>query len=139
MLSMLVVVEVLEWLMCACSLLAKQVKHQIVTFWNGCMCIFCCDDSFMDQMIFSINMVNTKVVDNFLILLVLKFHDFRPSCLGVIDFRNLLSGFACHMDISEWLYCLAYVNMKSCIGDNRIVVVLFLWILKCLRSMFLVV
>ena len=42
---------------------------------------------------FSINMVNTKVVDNFLILLVLKFHNFRPDGLGVIDFRNLLSGF----------------------------------------------
>ena len=93
LLSMLVVVEVLEWLMCVCSLLAKQVKHQIVTFWNGCMCIFCCDDNFVDQMIFYINGVNTKVVDNLLILLVLKFHDFRPDGLGVIDFRSLLSGF----------------------------------------------
>jgi hypothetical protein len=43
---------------------------------------------------FSVNVVNTKVVDNFLILLVLKFHDFRPNGFGVIDFRSLLSGFA---------------------------------------------
>ena len=50
---------------------------------------------------FSVNVVNTRIVYNFLILLVLKFHDFRPDGLGVIDFRSLLSGFACHMDISE--------------------------------------
>ena len=47
------------------------------------------------------DVVNTKVADNFLILLVLKFHDFRPSDLGVIDFRNFLSGFACPLDRSE--------------------------------------
>ena len=85
----------------------------------------------MDQMMISINMVDTKVVDNFLIFLVLKFHDFRPNRLGVIDFRNLLSGFACPRDRSEWLYCLAYVNMESCIGDNNRVVVLFLRFPKC--------
>ena len=50
---------------------------------------------------FSINVVNTRVVDNFLILLFLKFHDFRPDDLGVIDFRSLLSGFACPLDRSE--------------------------------------
>ena len=38
------------------------------------------------QMMFSIDMLNTKVVDNFLILIILKFHDFRPAGLGVIDF-----------------------------------------------------
>ena len=55
------------------------------------MCIFCCDDKFMDQMMFSVNMVNTKVEDNFLILLVLKFHNFRHDGLWVIDFRSSLS------------------------------------------------
>ena len=86
---MLVVVEVLEWLMCVCSLLAKQMKYQIVILKNGSMCIFCCDDNFMDQMMFSVNVVITKVVDNFLILLFLKFHDFRPAGVGVIDFTSL--------------------------------------------------
>ena len=57
------------------------------------MCIFCCDDNFVDQMMFYVNMMNTKVVDNFLILLVLRFHDFKPDGLGVIDFRSLLLGF----------------------------------------------
>ena len=49
----------------------------------------------MMQIIFSIDMLNTKVVHNFLIVVVLKFHDFRPDGLGVIDFRSLLSGFGC--------------------------------------------
>ena len=33
---------------------------------------------------FYVNVLNTKVVDKFLILVFLKFHDFRPSGLGVI-------------------------------------------------------
>ena len=101
LLSVLVVVEVLEWLMCACSLLAKQVKYQIVIFRNDCMWIFCCDDNFVDQMMFSVNMVNTKVVDNFLIFSVIKFHDFRPDGLGVIDFRSCCQVFVCPLDRSE--------------------------------------
>ena len=81
---------------------------------------------------FSVDMLNTKVVDNFLISLVLKFHDFRSDGLGVIDFTSLLSAFACALNRSEWLYCLAYLNMESCIGDNRRVVVLLLRFPKCL-------
>ena len=80
------------------------------------------------------NVVNTKVVDNFLILLFLKCNDFRPDGLGVIDFSSLLSAFACALNRSEWLYCLAYLNMESCIGDNRIVVVILLIFPKCLRA-----
>ena len=87
---------------------------------------FCGGDIFVMQMMFSVDMLNTKVVDNFLIFLFLKFHDFRPDGLGVIDFTSLLSAFACAMNRSEWLYCLAYLNMESCIGDNRRVVVLLL-------------
>ena len=65
------------------------------------MCIFCCDDNFVNQMMFSVNMVNTKVLDNFLIWLVLKLHDFRPVGLGVIDFTSLLSAFACALNRCE--------------------------------------
>ena len=50
---------------------------------------------------FYVNMVNTKVVDNLFILLVLKFHDFRPDGLEVIDFRSLLSGLACPLNRSK--------------------------------------
>ena len=65
------------------------------------MCIFYYNDNFMDQMMFYVDMLNTKVVYNFLILLVLKFHDFRPAGLGVIDFTSLLSAFACPLNRSE--------------------------------------
>ena len=41
---------------------------------------------FVMQMMFSVDMLNTKVVYNFLIFPVLKFHDFRPDGSGVIDF-----------------------------------------------------
>ena len=68
---------------------------------NGCIYSFCGSDTFVMQMIFPVNVVNTKVVHNFLILLVLKFHDFRTDGLGVIDFRSLLSGFACPLNRSE--------------------------------------
>ena len=62
---------------------------------------FCGGDIFVMQMMFSIDMLNTKVVDNFLILLVLKLHDFRPAGLGVIDFTSLLSTFVCALNRSE--------------------------------------
>ena len=86
---------------------------------------FCGGDIFMMQMMFYENVMNTKVVDNFYILVFLKFQDFRPAGLGVIDFTSLLSTFACALNRSEWLHWLTYLNMESCIGDNMIVVVLF--------------
>jgi hypothetical protein len=46
------------------------------------------------QMMFSMNVVNTKVVDNLLVLIVLEFQDHWPDGLGVIDFTSSLSGFA---------------------------------------------
>ena len=52
-------------------------------------------------MMFSMDILNTKVGDNFLIMLFLKFYDFRPAGLGVIDFTNLLSIFACALNRSK--------------------------------------
>jgi hypothetical protein len=52
----------------------------------------------MIQIMLSMNVVNIKIVDKFIILLVLKFHDFRPDGFGVIDFKSLLSGFACPLN-----------------------------------------
>ena len=75
--------------------------HIVVSLLLCCMFSFCGGDIFMMEMMFSIDMLNTKVVDNFFILLVLKFHDFSSDGLGVIDFRSLLSGFACPLDRSE--------------------------------------
>ena len=56
---------------------------------------------FVMKMMFSVDILNTKVVYNVLIFLFLRFHDFRPDGLGVIDFTSLLSGFACPLDRSE--------------------------------------
>jgi len=50
--------------------------------------------NFVVIIMFSTNVVNRKVVGNFLILLVIKVLDYRPDGLGVIDFRSSLSGFA---------------------------------------------
>ena len=61
----------------------------------------CGGDIIEMQMMFSIDMMNTKVVANFLILLVLKFYDFRPAGLVVIEFRSLLSGFVGPLNRSE--------------------------------------
>ena len=102
----------------------------------GCIYNICGSDIFVIQMMFSVDILNTKVVDNFLILLFLKFQYFKPADLGVIDFKSLLSAFACALNRSEWLYCLAYLNIESCIGDKRRVV---FYLLNCPRTPFLVV
>jgi len=107
--------------------------------WNGCIYSLCCGDNFMMQMMFYVNVLNTKVVYKFLILLVLKFHYFSPVGLGFIDFTSLMSAFACPLNRSEWLYCLDYLNMESRIGYKRRVVVLLWSFPKCLRTPFLVV
>ena len=58
-------------------------------------------DIFMMQLMFAVDILNTKVIDNFIILLFLKFYDFRPAVLRVIDFTSLLSAFACALNRSE--------------------------------------
>jgi len=65
------------------------------------MSSFCGGDILVMQMMFYVDMLNTKVVYNFLIFLFLKFHDFRLAGLGVIDFTSLLSAFACPLNRSE--------------------------------------
>jgi hypothetical protein len=37
---------------------------------------------------FVVVVVNTKVVDNFIIFLVFKLHDHRPNTLGVMNLTN---------------------------------------------------
>ena len=103
------------------------------------MSSFCGGDIFVIQMKFYVDMLNTKVVGNFFILLGLKFHDFMHDSLRVIDFRSLLSSFACPLNRSEWLYYLDYVHMESYVGDNRRVVVFVLRFPKCLGALLLLI
>ena len=42
----------------------------------------------MGKMMFAVNLVNNKVVDNLLILLVSNFHGNRPNGLRVINVRS---------------------------------------------------
>jgi hypothetical protein len=46
---------------------------------------------FIMIIMFSVNVLNTKVVGNFHVLLFLEFHDFRPAGLGVMSFTISLS------------------------------------------------
>ena len=54
------------------------------------MSSLCCVDKFMMIVTFSVKLVNNKVVDNLLILLVQKFHGHRPYGLKIIAFKSLL-------------------------------------------------
>jgi hypothetical protein len=62
---------------------------------------------------FIVNLDNKKVVDNLLICLILKFYDFRPAGLGVIDFINYLSGSDCVLCSSETWYFLTLLTVES--------------------------
>jgi hypothetical protein len=80
-----------------------------------------------------------KVVDNFLILLVLNFHDNKPNSLGVMNFiRGLLYSVHCQ-NIFRKLYCLIWLNIESLLGDYKSYLVSFLSFPKSLGSPFLVV
>ena len=57
-------------------------------------------------MMFDVVEVNTKVVDNFIILLVFKFHDYRSDSLGVMNLTNDLSCLVYALCRFEELHCL---------------------------------
>ena len=88
---------------------------------------------------FSVDVVNTKVVDNSRTFLVLKFHEFRATDLRVIDFTSPLSGFARDLCRSQRLRCLDSISFESCISDNIRVVEILLRSPNCPRTPFLVV
>ena len=77
-------------------------------------------------MMFYVVVVNTKVVYNFIILLVLKFHDHGPDSLGVMNLTNDLSCLVYVLCRFEGFHCLTYLSMKSCLSDNIRVIVLYL-------------
>ena len=59
--------------------------------------VFACAIIFVAEMMFAVVVVNTKVVANFIILLVFKLHGHRPNNLGAIDFVSSLSDFTCSL------------------------------------------
>ena len=56
---------------------------------------------FIMIIMFSVNVLNTKVVVNLHILFVLEFHDFRPAGLGVMPFPSSLSVSVYFLNRSE--------------------------------------
>jgi hypothetical protein len=81
----------------------------------------------------------TKVVDAFLILIVLKFHNHRPDILGVMNFTNwLLCSVHCQNRFRK-LWCLIWLNLKSLLGGYKRYVVLLPSFPKSIGSLFLVV
>jgi hypothetical protein len=75
---------------------------------------------------FAVVEVNTKVVANFIILLVFKLHDHRPDSLGVMNLTNDLSCLVYAPCRFEGFHCLTQLSMKSCLSDSIRVIVLSL-------------
>ena len=85
---------------------------------NGCTRSLSCNDNFVVIIVFSVDVANTKVVGNLLILLFLKFHDFRLAGLGIIDFTSSLSGFAYVLYRSAMSCFLTVIAVESPLSDN---------------------
>jgi hypothetical protein len=80
-----------------------------------------------------------KVVDAFLILVVLKFHNHRPDSLRVMNFTNWLLCSVHYQNRFRKLNCLIWLNIESLLDDHKGYVLLFLSFPKSLGSLFLVI
>ena len=80
----------------------------------------------MVSMMFSVVVVNTKVVDNFITLLVFKLHDHRLDSLGVMNLTNDMSYLVYALCRFEGFHCLTQLSMKSCLSDNIGVMLIYL-------------
>jgi hypothetical protein len=80
-----------------------------------------------------------KVVDAFLILLVLKFHNHRPDSLRVMNFTTWLLCSVHRQNGFQKLNCLIHFNIESLLSDYKSCVVLLLSFPKSFRSFFFVV
>jgi hypothetical protein len=89
-------------------------------------------------MIFFVVVVITKVVANFIILLVFKLHDHMPNILGVMNLTNDLSCLVHALCKFEGFHYLTKLSMKSCLSDNMRVIMLSLRFPNYPRSLLLV-
>jgi hypothetical protein len=80
-----------------------------------------------------------KVVDAFLILVVLKFHNHRPDSLRVMNLtKRLLCSVHCQNRFRK-LNCLTWLKIELLLSDYKSYVVLLLSFPKSLGSLFLVI
>jgi hypothetical protein len=71
-----------------------------------CTHCFGCAVCLMNRIVFSVDMCYRKVVDNFIILLVLKFDSHRTDSLGVMLFTNSVTESVQFLYRFQRLYCL---------------------------------
>jgi hypothetical protein len=83
----------------------------------------------MNQIGFSVDMCYRKVVDNFIILLVLKFDSHRSDSLGVMLFANSVTESVQFLYRFQRLYCLLKLMFESVLVDYKKVVYAFLILL----------
>ena len=103
--------------------------------WNllisvlGCTHYFGCAVCLMNQIVFSVDMCYRKVVDNFIILPVLKFDSHRSDSLGVMLFTNSVTESVQILYRFQKLYCLFNLMLQSVHGRYKKVVDAFLILL----------
>jgi hypothetical protein len=78
---------------------------------------------------FSVDICYRKVVDNFIILLVLKFDSHRSDSLGVMLFTNSVTESVQILYRFQKLYCLLHLMLQSVHGSYKKVVDAFLILL----------
>jgi hypothetical protein len=80
----------------------------------------------MNQIIFSVEKLYRKVVDNFIILLVLKFDSHKSDRLEVMFFTNSVTESVQFLYIIQILHCLLKLRLQSVHGRYKKVVDAFL-------------
>jgi hypothetical protein len=87
----------------------------------------------MNKIVFPVDMCYRKVVDNFIILQVLKFDSHRSDSLGVMLFTNSVTESVQFLYRFQRLYCLLKLMFESVLVDYKKVVdaFLILLVLKC--------
>jgi hypothetical protein len=80
-----------------------------------------------------------KVVDAFLILLMLKFHNHMPHSLRVMNFTKWLPCSVHYQNRFQKLNCLTWLKIESLLGNYKSCVVLFMRFSKSLESLFLMI
>jgi hypothetical protein len=83
----------------------------------------------MNQIVFSVDMCYRKVVDNLIILLVLKFDSHRSDSLGVRIFTNSVTESVQILYRFQKLHCLPNLMLQSVHGHYKKVVDAFLILL----------
>ena len=96
--------------------------------WNlliavlGCTHCFCCAVCLINQIMFSVERSYRRVVDNMIILLVLKFDSHKPDRLGVVLFTSPATESVEFQSRFQKLQWLLKLILKSVIGVHKKVV-----------------